>query len=459
MKQTLLVLFIAIFALTACKKAAEPAASAEPVAEAEIVEEPIIGEVARFNFAAAIIDREPVTFQADNERGVLELIDKKGNPTFGLAFAYDIAKPADLIKDKDEESTIAEDGEESVSDDENDSDENEVDPAIIELLTKLGENRLYFFTELKEMSGQTMHHIWSKNGEEIYDYKTEAGSDRWRTYSYMRLANFKAGDEVHVAVVDDNGHVFAELSRVIGEADSAKMYVYEEGELTVEEQEPVTASYLAGIEETPIEMPDLDMFPAFFHDEAAEWNITVEYNLGELTNSKPFRYIRDLQKAGFTSVTDQEEKWIDWEDDEHGFTGKSLTAIYEKGNTIELAAGSHSEMDEIPYKLTFSLGVNKARSDTLAAIRNTVLAQEAFTVLSNSFDALSFNVHYIEPIPKAMIDSYITDLEAAGFSCIDSGCWLSFDGYGQGMTIFGGSYKFEFNNESFSWSIQYGVPG
>ncbi|MDR2869901.1 MAG: DUF2914 domain-containing protein [Deferribacteraceae bacterium] len=138
------ILLVSVFALVACNSA-EKQTSATPEPVAAIEEAEPVGAVARYTFAAAIVDNEPVWISSA--------------------------------------------------------------PSI-----NPDEEAIYFFTELTSLSGQQIHHLWQKNGEDLYDYKDDVGSDRWRTYSRMRLADFKAGDVLQVSVTDGEGNVLAKSS-------------------------------------------------------------------------------------------------------------------------------------------------------------------------------------------------------------------------------------------------------
>ncbi|MDR2870578.1 MAG: DUF2914 domain-containing protein [Deferribacteraceae bacterium] len=91
--------------------------------------------------------------------------------------------------------------------------------------TAVGGESIIFFTELAGLSGQTAHHIWQKNGENVYNYETAVGGDRWRTYSSMKLAHFKAGDVLQVSVTDGEGTVLAQSSIAIAAEPEPEMAV------------------------------------------------------------------------------------------------------------------------------------------------------------------------------------------------------------------------------------------
>lgn len=47
--------------------------------------------------------------------------------------------------------------------------------------------RVYFFTDLREMSGHQVIHQWKLDGEAQADVAFEIGGDRWRVWSSKRL--------------------------------------------------------------------------------------------------------------------------------------------------------------------------------------------------------------------------------------------------------------------------------
>lgn len=71
---------------------------------------------------------------------------------------------------------------------------------------------LYFFTELKNMDGTKVSHIWHKNGEEINSLAFNVGGARWRVNSSMKAKHFKAGDDITVEVMGDDGSVYESVT-------------------------------------------------------------------------------------------------------------------------------------------------------------------------------------------------------------------------------------------------------
>jgi hypothetical protein len=69
--------------------------------------------------------------------------------------------------------------------------------------------KVFFFTELIGMTGKTVTHKWSLDGQSMGDVAITVGADRWRCYSTKTLAASKTGTW-KVEVVDDAGNKLAE---------------------------------------------------------------------------------------------------------------------------------------------------------------------------------------------------------------------------------------------------------
>lgn len=65
---------------------------------------------------------------------------------------------------------------------------------------------VYFFTELRQLSGHTVTHRWEYAGEVVAEVPFEVGGPRWRVYSKKRLLPDQAGTW-SVVVVDESGWV------------------------------------------------------------------------------------------------------------------------------------------------------------------------------------------------------------------------------------------------------------
>lgn len=65
-------------------------------------------------------------------------------------------------------------------------------------------SRIYYFTELHDMAGQSVTHRWEHNGKIMSEVKLNVGGPRWRVYSSKTLDPRWTG-EWKVSVVDANG--------------------------------------------------------------------------------------------------------------------------------------------------------------------------------------------------------------------------------------------------------------
>lgn len=54
--------------------------------------------------------------------------------------------------------------------------------------------RVYYFTEIQNMAGQTVRHRWEYKGEIVLDYLFEIGTDSWRIYSVKTLDPASVGE-------------------------------------------------------------------------------------------------------------------------------------------------------------------------------------------------------------------------------------------------------------------------
>jgi hypothetical protein len=83
---------------------------------------------------------------------------------------------------------------------------------VDELTTLAGPaERVFFFTEFVGMSGRTLTHKWSLDGQSMGDVAIAVGADRWRCYSTKSLTSSKAGTWT-VDVVDDAGNTLVSKS-------------------------------------------------------------------------------------------------------------------------------------------------------------------------------------------------------------------------------------------------------
>ena len=81
---------------------------------------------------------------------------------------------------------------------------------VDELTTLSGPaDRVFFFTELIGLSGQTVTHKWTLDDQSLAEVPITVGGDRWRCYSTKTLGGVGSGT-LKVTVVDGSGSTLAE---------------------------------------------------------------------------------------------------------------------------------------------------------------------------------------------------------------------------------------------------------
>ena len=68
--------------------------------------------------------------------------------------------------------------------------------------------KVYYFTELRDMSGQTVTHRWEHNGKVMAEVPFNVGGDRWRVYSSKNILPEWDG-EWKASVVDSTGEILS----------------------------------------------------------------------------------------------------------------------------------------------------------------------------------------------------------------------------------------------------------
>lgn len=81
-------------------------------------------------------------------------------------------------------------------------------------------NKIYYFTEIKGLKGQTITHRWEQNGQVQASVNFAIGGDRWRVWSSKNLESHLAG-EWQVMVVDEAGNVLSQNAFNYGDAPAA----------------------------------------------------------------------------------------------------------------------------------------------------------------------------------------------------------------------------------------------
>jgi hypothetical protein len=82
-----------------------------------------------------------------------------------------------------------------------------VDREPVDSIDSLGTDvdKVFFYTEIVDMAGQTVKHQWMFGGETVAEVPFNVGGPRWRVYSSKQLAPHMTG-EWTVAVVDSSGN-------------------------------------------------------------------------------------------------------------------------------------------------------------------------------------------------------------------------------------------------------------
>ena len=108
---------------------------------------------------------------------------------------------------------------------------------------------VYFFTELRDMSGQTAIHRWEHNGKVAAEVKFNVRGPRWRVWSSKTFSPNATG-EWKVSVINGAGEVIAEdMMDYTGPAAAEKPTMMEKP-ASEEHEAPATA---------PVEPPVTDM--------------------------------------------------------------------------------------------------------------------------------------------------------------------------------------------------------
>lgn len=80
-------------------------------------------------------------------------------------------------------------------------------------------SKVYYFTEIKGLKGQTITHRWEQNGEVQATVSFDIGGDRWRIWSSKNLDPEFTG-QWQVMVLDEAGNVLSQNSFDYGQAES-----------------------------------------------------------------------------------------------------------------------------------------------------------------------------------------------------------------------------------------------
>ena len=101
---------------------------------------------------------------------------------------------------------------------------NEREPVDHVVLLGSEAEKVYFFTDLRNLNGQRVKHRWEYNGQVEAEVEFNVASDRWRTFSSKTMDVNKLG-EWTVVVVDEQGWP---LKAVVFEYVSGPTKLYEQ---------------------------------------------------------------------------------------------------------------------------------------------------------------------------------------------------------------------------------------
>ena len=109
-------------------------------------------------------------------------------------------------------------------------------------------SKVYYFTEIKGLKGQTITHRWEQNGEVQANVTFNVGGNRWRIWSSKNLKPELAG-QWQVMVVDEAGNVLSQNSFNYGDTATGSTA---SPEITTEISEPqVTETETVSTTEQP----------------------------------------------------------------------------------------------------------------------------------------------------------------------------------------------------------------
>lgn len=80
-------------------------------------------------------------------------------------------------------------------------------------ITTLGndKNQIYFFTDLRDLAGQTVIHRWEFQGKTVDEVKFNVGGPRWRVWSSKTLRPQSTGDW-RVEIIGGDGKTLGDAS-------------------------------------------------------------------------------------------------------------------------------------------------------------------------------------------------------------------------------------------------------
>lgn len=81
-------------------------------------------------------------------------------------------------------------------------------------------DKVFYFTELRDMNGQTATHRWEHDGKVVAEMKFNVGGNRWRIWSSKSFLPQSSGDW-KVSVLNGAGEVISEEILKVGAAETA----------------------------------------------------------------------------------------------------------------------------------------------------------------------------------------------------------------------------------------------
>jgi len=104
--------------------------------------------------------------------------------------------------------------------------------------SKSDAEHIYFFTELRDMSGQTAIHRWEHNGKVAAEVKFDVRGPRWRVWSSKTFSPSQEG-EWKVSVLNGAGEVIAEDMMNVAAPAAAEQPAATEQPATEQHQAPI----------------------------------------------------------------------------------------------------------------------------------------------------------------------------------------------------------------------------
>lgn len=115
----------------------------------------------------------------------------------------------------------------------------------IDKLTEANANKVYYFTELRDMAGKEVVHRWEHNGKVMAEVPFKVGGDRWRVYSSKRMLPEWKG-EWKASVVGTDGTVLSVNTMQLNDVPEI-----ESAQDTANEAAPAEVDTTPGLIESP----------------------------------------------------------------------------------------------------------------------------------------------------------------------------------------------------------------